>query len=91
MPKSFSRAGTCRGEQQRAAKTNYQALVMDESTTTGTQGKVGACRRGWEAPKERYSCLGSRVNRLGKFTGPDSIFMQMQNTRAKAQWVGRYK
>lgn len=53
--------------------------------------KFGACLRGWGASKQRYSCLRSRVNRLGKFTGPDSIFMQMQNRRLKAQWVGRYK
>lgn len=57
----------------------------------GTKGKVGACLRGWGASKQSYSCLGSRVNRLGKFTGPDSIFMQMLNWGAKTQWVGRYK
>lgn len=57
----------------------------------GTYGKFRACLRGRRASKQSYSCLRSRVNRLGKFTGPDSIFMQMQNRRLKAQWDGRYK
>lgn len=52
---------------------------------------VKACLRGWGASKQSYSCLGSWVNRLGKFTGPDSILMQTQSTRPKAHWVGRYK
>lgn len=52
---------------------------------------VKACLRGWGASKQSYSCLGSWVNRLGKFTGPDSILMQTWSTRPKAQWVGRYK
>lgn len=52
---------------------------------------VKACLRGWGASKQSYSCLGSWVNRLGKFTGPASILMQTQSTRPKAHWVGRYK
>lgn len=57
----------------------------------GTSGMVKACLRGWGASKQSYSCLGSWVNRLGKFTGPVSILMQTQSTRPKAHWVGRYK
>lgn len=52
---------------------------------------VKAYLRGWGASKQSYSCLGSWVNRLGKFTGPVSILMQTQSTRPKAHWVGRYK